>query len=547
MKPARHFAIRTAAIICLISIAQVALPQETDEAIKRADALYKAARYREAIEAYKDALKRDPTSDQAIAYIAYSYLKLGEKETAREWMRRRIDLPNQTPSLKSRTLAEIALTCWDEAHLELASRRAENKLDAKAEAAAKKLLAEGIESAQKAITLAPRSVKAFNLLNLLYRESASVEADATRKKELLANADTALRRVMQLLSEIPELQSAADMFTSPIAFAAEKGNSETPFAQGKAVRSFPLITSFDDKEPVMIEAFVDANGRVLLPRVLQGRGAKAALALAVARRWLFEPSTFDGKPIHSIQIITFTESRRSASGPEVLPDDVLEHFHRGERLMRAGQYDEAISAYKTAQSIAGKPSHTLALALGNAYYEKKDYPSAVEAYRQAAAVRPNDLKAYFNLGEVHYAMGQYAEAESDYRKVIEFDPGTAPPMAYHFLGLALYNQKKIDEAIAQYRMAIEFSSGNYAEARYNLGIALLSRNQFKEAEAEFRLAVSQERKNWPEAHFNLANALEKQNRFREAAEEYEIYLRLSPSAEDAARIRSRIEWLRKQK
>jgi len=548
LKPATRFAIQTAAaIICLISVAQIAEPQQTDEAIKKADAFYKAGRYREAIEAYKDALKSDPNSDQAIGYIAYSYLKLGEKATAREWMKRRVELPNQTPSLKSRTLAEIAFVCWDETHVELTLRRAENKLDAKAAASAKKLLAEGVDSAQKAVALAPRFAKAFNLLNLLYRESAALEAEATAKKDALANADTALRRMMQLLSEMPELQSAADIFTSPIAFAADKQDSETSFAQGKAIRAFPLTTDSADDGPVVVEAYIDTKGRVILPRVLSGRGAKAATALAVARRWQFEPSTFDGKPVQSIHLIAFIENRRSTSRPEVLPDDVLEHFNRGASLMRAQQYDEAIVAYKTAQSKYGKPSHAIALALGNACYEKKDYPAAVEAYRQAAAIRPGDSKAYFNLGEVSYAMGQYVEAEAAYRKVIELDPGTVPSMAYHFLGLALYNQKRIDEAIVQYRTAIEFSGGNYAEARYNLGIALLARNELKAAEAEFRQAIKEEKKSWPDAHFNLASALEKQRRFQEAAEQYEIYLGLSSSAQDAANIRSRIEWLRKQK
>jgi tetratricopeptide (TPR) repeat protein len=533
------------AAIILISIAQIARSQEADEAIKRGDAFYRAGRYREAIEAFKDALKRDPNSDQATGYIAYSYLRLGDKATAREWMKRRVELSGQTPSMKSRTLAEIAFTYWDEAHLELASRRAENKLDAKAASAAKKLLSEGRDSAQKAVALAPRFAKAFNLLNLLHRESAALETDATAKKELLANADAALRRTMQLVAETPELQNAADMFTSPIGFDAEKENSETSFARGKAIRSFPLVT--DSADTVVVEAFVDKSGRVLLPRVVQGRGAKAVAALALARRWQFEPSTFDGKPVQSIHIITFTERRRSTPGPEVLPDDALEHFNQGASLMRARRYDEAIAAYKTAQSKLGRPSFTITLALGNACYEKKDYPSAIEAYRQAAALRPDDSKPYFNLGEAHYAAGQYTQAEAAYRKAIELDPGAAPPMAYQFLGLTLYNQKKIDEAIAQYRAAIEFSGGDYAEAHYNLGIALLARDQFREAEAEFRLAISQEKKHWPEAHFNLANALEKQRRFREAADEYETYLRLAPTADDGAKIRSRIEWLRKQK
>ena len=57
--------------------------QKLDEVIKKGDDLYKGNKFKEAIEAYKEALSLDPNNDQAVAYIGYSYNKLRENEQAR--------------------------------------------------------------------------------------------------------------------------------------------------------------------------------------------------------------------------------------------------------------------------------------------------------------------------------------------------------------------------------------------------------------------------------------------------------------------------------
>lgn len=231
---------------------------------------------------------------------------------------------------------------------------------------------------------------------------------------------------------------------------------------------------------------------------------------------------------------------------EVVPGPVYDLIQRGNRLARAERYDEAIAEYKAALDKAGKPIFTIYLNLGAIYIQKQDYKSAVESYRKAESLR-TDSRVSFYIAEVLFSMGEYREAEAEYRKAIELTPGGVNAPAHHFLGLSLYGQQRIEEAISEYRIAITQSNGNYAEARYNLGIAMMARGDYKAAEEEFRQAIEQEKKDWPEARFNLANVLERQRRFREAADQYEIYLKQFPAAEDAEQVRKRIAWLRKQK
>lgn len=232
---------------------------------------------------------------------------------------------------------------------------------------------------------------------------------------------------------------------------------------------------------------------------------------------------------------------------EILPDRVLQHVMRGDQLTRLRQYDQAVEEYRAALKEAGKPVFTVFLNLGSLFFNKDDYPRAIEAYRQALELRPNSWQAHYNLAEALFANSDYPGAEKEYRRVLENPSSQMSVRARHFLGLALYKQGRVDEAMAEYRSAIEQAEGKYSEAHYNLGIALLERGQPQTAEQEFKLALEQEKKPWPEAQYNLAQALEKQKRFSEAADAYEVYLRLVPDAADAQKTREYIDYLRRKK
>ena len=262
-----------------------------------------------------------------------------------------------------------------------------------------------------------------------------------------------------------------------------------------------------------------------------------AMIFAAAVIAVGQTANSQSDPISRIEILPIDE---------VVSTDVGQHIDRGNRLMRGGRFDEAITEYKSALDKSKKPLFTVYLNLGATYLQKQDYAAAADAYGKATTIRPNDTRAHYFIAESLYAAGEFKGAEASYRKTIELTPDGVNPPAHHFLGLSLYGQQRVEEAIAEYRTAIQQAKGDYAEARYNLGIALMTRSDYKTAESEFRLAIAQEKKDWPEAHFNLASTLERQRRFREAADEYDSYLRQFPDAEDAANLRKHIAQLRKQ-
>lgn len=302
-----------ATTIIIASFSLGALAQQSpangklDDLLKKGSDLYKANKFKEAIEAYKEALVHEPNSDHAVSYIGYSYNKLRDNDQARLWMRRRLLIPGQTPSRKAQVLTDITLLYWDEAHMDIASRLASGGKNSSREEIliSKKLLAEGIDSAQKAVAIAPRSVKGFNLLNLLYRLNAATESDSALRSELLAKADEALRKSVEFFEAVPQ-QPSNDLWVVPTLSAINGTEVGQSVHFGLATKKASPDALRDAKEgAAVVEVVVGRDGKVRLPRVLAGVGKVGDAALVAARQWEFEPTTFEGHTVQVIETISF--------------------------------------------------------------------------------------------------------------------------------------------------------------------------------------------------------------------------------------------------
>ena len=287
--------------------AELASQGKVDELLKKGDDLYKAGKFKEAIEAYKEVLAQDPNNDQAIGYIAYSYNRLRDSEQARQWMKRRVEIPGQSPSKKAQVLTDMTLLYWDEAHLQIATRLASGNKTLKPEeaAATKKLLADGMDSAQKAVTIAPRSIKAYNLLNLIYRASAATEGDSAARTDLLSKADAALRKSVEIFEANPQ-QQTGELWTVPTISTINGNDLGQAVHLGAATKKASADALKEAKEgAAVVEVVVGRDGKVRLPRALSGQGKLGEAAVSAARQWEFEPSTFEGHAVQVIETISF--------------------------------------------------------------------------------------------------------------------------------------------------------------------------------------------------------------------------------------------------
>jgi tetratricopeptide (TPR) repeat protein len=184
-------------------------------------------------------------------------------------------------------------------------------------------------------------------------------------------------------------------------------------------------------------------------------------------------------------------------------------------------------------------SHALAatrdnyLAYNNVgYYLMHKYgrlDDAMQCFRRAIQLYPNEVEALGNLGYALAAKGQAAEAITYYEAALRENPGHAP--THNNLGNTLSNLGRLDEAIAQYQLALQFEP-EYAEAYNNLGIALAQQGRFDEAAIQFR-AASHFKPSYAIAHNGLANVMTLRGQYQDAVPEYQEALRMDPAYAEA--------------
>ena len=140
-----------------------------------------------------------------------------------------------------------------------------------------------------------------------------------------------------------------------------------------------------------------------------------------------------------------------------------------------------------------------------------------------------DLKTgkYFRWlrGVRAFSEGRFEDAASEYRKMVEADPGE--PMAWMDLGSTMLELGKIPESIEQFREALRLSPGN-SRAHYNLGIAHTRLGSDGEAALQYEAAV-QSRQDFKDGHFHLANVLMRLGQDDKALSHYERVVALEPS------------------
>jgi predicted O-linked N-acetylglucosamine transferase (SPINDLY family) len=196
----------------------------------------------------------------------------------------------------------------------------------------------------------------------------------------------------------------------------------------------------------------------------------------------------------------------------------------------AGQWGPALDHYR--QAVALAPDNAVfASTLGEAHLALGRPAEALACFRQAVALRPTYDRAHNNLGRVLHAQGDTAGARAAFEEAVRLNPRYA--VALNNLGALLLGQGQLDLAAGYLQQALAIRP-NYPEAHYNLGATLLSLGDYVAAATRFREAIRL-RPNYGRAHLNLGRALEQQALWPDALNSYEAAARLQP--EDAETLR----------
>ncbi|MBN2006970.1 MAG: tetratricopeptide repeat protein [Anaerolineae bacterium] len=110
---------------------------------------------------------------------------------------------------------------------------------------------------------------------------------------------------------------------------------------------------------------------------------------------------------------------------ELDPENAIAYSYRGSVYLDGlAMYDEAIADFQKSISLdaAFVEAH---YNLGNAYFLKKEYGLAVDAYTQALELDPTNADSYANRGMVYRRIEKYNEALADFSQAIQLNPEDA--------------------------------------------------------------------------------------------------------------------------
>ncbi len=102
------------------------------------------------------------------------------------------------------------------------------------------------------------------------------------------------------------------------------------------------------------------------------------------------------------------------------PNDPYFLVHRGRCLLALGRVREAREAAASAQQHA-VPNAALLGAIGSVFNVANDHVAALAAYDRAVRLAPDDARMLYNRAAVRRFVGEFAQAEADYDRVIALD------------------------------------------------------------------------------------------------------------------------------
>ena len=196
------------------------------------------------------------------------------------------------------------------------------------------------------------------------------------------------------------------------------------------------------------------------------------------------------------------------------PDHAVAWQLLGIVLASQGKAQAAVLAFTRAAEL--RPTPESLYNLGKSLHDVGRTGEAINAYRNAIALRPMYAHAHTNLAIALHESGRFDEAVEAYREALAFEPRSAE--AHYNLARALHDSQRMDEAIAMYRQAIVIRP-SYAQALADMGSALGLIGEVDEAFGALRSALAM-KPDLAEAHNALGNVAKDIGEIDEALQHY---------------------------
>lgn len=156
------------------------------------------------------------------------------------------------------------------------------------------------------------------------------------------------------------------------------------------------------------------------------------------------------------------------------PEDSEALNNLGQVLVRHGRASEAIVHFDKAIAL-DDGVWTYHFNRARAYAELKDWSRAVDGYRQAARLFPEDYATAFNLARALQAGGDLNGAIAEFQRAISLAP--SEPDFHLSLAYALESAQKRDDALTAYKRYLELQDSGPAAEKVRKRVAELESTQ----------------------------------------------------------------------
>lgn len=165
----------------------------------------------------------------------------------------------------------------------------------------------------------------------------------------------------------------------------------------------------------------------------------------------------------------FAKQNNSASSNDLLEEGKTYHNN--------GEYDKAIEIFKKAVELNPDDDDSWRW-LGNSYNRNGQVEEAIKYYLKAAKLNPDDSRNWFNLGISYSNNEQYKEAINSFLKVVELNPDDS--YSWYGLGNSYIKNEQVEDAIKSLLKATELNSNDY-QSWLDLAISYIHNEQYEEA------------------------------------------------------------------
>lgn len=164
----------------------------------------------------------------------------------------------------------------------------------------------------------------------------------------------------------------------------------------------------------------------------------------------------------------------------------LTYFKMSRLNPEKAYYREAEEEFETAIN-EGFRHPDIHLYLGHLYFRRNAFDNAIEEYKKARELNPNDISAWYNLGWTYKTKGLYHESINAFQEVLSVR-GLDDEFKIKILAILgeIYSSKnELDCAKDEYKKILKFDR-NSVEAHYQLGCIYKKQGNLKDAEKEWR-------------------------------------------------------------